>query len=274
MDKKQLRKIVSLTALTSFIVMSWTGIVLYFVPQGKIAYWVNWKFWGLTKEQYGEIHTTFSVLFLVLMGFHIWLNWKAIVLYLKNKAKKFVFLTKEMLISLVITFLFFFGTLYYWAPFGTFLNALDDFKDGYEVLDTAPFPHAELLSLNKFCDKLNIDLEKAIKTLHNNGVNLDDPNLSLKDISKIYNTSPAVIYELIKNLKKPGEQKEEDNSDMEISGLGRMTVLQLSEKLEKDVKDIINKLKERNINATPDSKLKDLATKYNMLPMDIYDLVK
>ena len=51
MEKKQfnVRGFISLLTACSFILMSVTGIVLYFTPQGRIAFWTNWKFIGLTK---------------------------------------------------------------------------------------------------------------------------------------------------------------------------------------------------------------------------------
>mgnify|MGYP000181594178 CR=1 FL=1 len=39
----KIRKIASLTALLSFVVVIVTSIVLYIVPQGRIAYWADWR---------------------------------------------------------------------------------------------------------------------------------------------------------------------------------------------------------------------------------------
>lgn len=46
------RGFISLLTFASFILMSVTGIVLYTAPQGRIAYWVAWTFWGLEKPQW------------------------------------------------------------------------------------------------------------------------------------------------------------------------------------------------------------------------------
>ena len=40
----------SFLTLSGFILMTVTGIVLFFEPEGRIAYWTNWTFWGLTKS--------------------------------------------------------------------------------------------------------------------------------------------------------------------------------------------------------------------------------
>jgi cytochrome b subunit of formate dehydrogenase len=86
-EKIVTKKVISLTLAFSFLVMSITGIMLYIVPKGKIAYWANWEMFGLTKNQYGDIHITSMLLFLVVTIWHIYYNWKPLMSYLKNSSK-------------------------------------------------------------------------------------------------------------------------------------------------------------------------------------------
>jgi hypothetical protein len=278
MKKQTLRKIVSLIGLWSFIFVSWTGLTLYFVPQGRIAYWVFWEFAGLTKTQYSEIHQTFSLLFLIVMILHIWLNWKAIMLYLKNKAKKFVFFTKEMLIATIISIWFLLGTLYGWPPFSNFLNALNNFKDSYEdVYEAPPFGHAELLSLQNFCMKMNLDLNQSLKILKNSGIKKLDPKKSLKTIAEENNTTPHNIYSLIKNLKNEKNKSNETikiEEEPQISGLGRMNIEKLAQKAEVPLDIALKRLNKKGIKADKKSKVKDLAESNGMLPVDFYYIIK
>lgn len=58
-----LKKITSLTMLFAMLVMTYTGIILFITPPGRIANWSNWEIFGLTKEEYAQIHTTFMVSF-------------------------------------------------------------------------------------------------------------------------------------------------------------------------------------------------------------------
>lgn len=51
-----MRKITSLTAFLSFFMMLLTSVVLYLTPQGRVAYWADWRLLGLSKEQWGAIH--------------------------------------------------------------------------------------------------------------------------------------------------------------------------------------------------------------------------
>jgi hypothetical protein len=60
-----IRKVTSLTAALAFILMVLTSIVLYIVPQGRVAYWADWRLLGLTKTDWGNININLGLLFLI-----------------------------------------------------------------------------------------------------------------------------------------------------------------------------------------------------------------
>lgn len=64
--KFTLKKTVSLTLGLSFLVMAYTGIMLFLTPKGKIAHWTDWHLLGLTKTQYTDLHITSMFLFLAM----------------------------------------------------------------------------------------------------------------------------------------------------------------------------------------------------------------
>ena len=70
----KIRKITSLVAALAFVVMVLTSFVLYIVPQGRIAYWAGWKFLGLSKTQWGDIHINTGILFLLALVLHTYYN--------------------------------------------------------------------------------------------------------------------------------------------------------------------------------------------------------
>jgi len=78
----KLRKITSLTMFLSFLLLIVTSIVLYVVPHGRIAYWSDWRFMGLTKTLWGDVHINLGVLFLVSGLLHLYYNWKPMVTYM------------------------------------------------------------------------------------------------------------------------------------------------------------------------------------------------
>ena len=96
----KIRRIISLTIFLSFIMMAYTGIMLFLCPQGRVAYWTGWRLFGLSKEQYGELHTTFMIVFLVGGIWHITLNWRPIKGYLKNRSRELkIFTSRDALKS-------------------------------------------------------------------------------------------------------------------------------------------------------------------------------
>ncbi|MBE0460642.1 MAG: DUF4405 domain-containing protein, partial [Candidatus Aminicenantes bacterium] len=62
------RAFISLSILWSFLVEAISGIVLYITPVGRVANWTNWKFLGLTKQNWEAIHTIFGYVFLLFAG--------------------------------------------------------------------------------------------------------------------------------------------------------------------------------------------------------------
>ena len=66
-----MRKTTSLTALLSFILLMITIVVLYIVPQGRVAYWADWHLWEMGKEKWGNLHINFGLLFLLSVFLHV-----------------------------------------------------------------------------------------------------------------------------------------------------------------------------------------------------------
>ena len=102
----KLRRITSLTALLSAVFILLTSVVLYVVPQGRVAYWADWRLGGLTKTQWTNLHINLGVLFLLAVVLHVYLNWKPILSYLKTKTRKMRILTREFNVAMGVTAVF------------------------------------------------------------------------------------------------------------------------------------------------------------------------
>lgn len=192
-----MKKITSLSLGFSFLIMSITGVVLYFVPKGKIAYWADWHIFGLSKSQYGELHTTSMVTFLIFGILHIYYNWKPILSYLKDKNKKVSFTKKEFLIAFGINLIFVLGTLYMAQPFKGFLDMQSAIKNHWtQKYGEPPYGHAEETKLKRFCSKMDIDYEDAVQVLKENNIKFKADE-TLLSIGQNNNMSPSAIYELI-----------------------------------------------------------------------------
>lgn len=262
----KLKKITSLTMLLSMFSMTYTGIILFITPPGRVANWANWELLALTKEQYGEIHSVFMVLFIVATILHIFYNWKPMTSYMKNKAKQLIVFTKEMFVSIMIFLLFWLGAIYEIFPFSNFLNFGGEIKDSWEKeYGTAPYSHAELSSLKSFSKKLGFDLEKSKEILKSNGLIFQEEQ-SLSQIAKINKVSPKFIYDLLKvNFEKDGIKI------VELTGLGKKKVKDVAITLGLTQEEFILKLKTLGIEAKADEKFKTVAEKADSSPMDIMD---
>ena len=81
-----MRKVTSMTMLLSLAVLLLNSLILYVVPEGRVAYWSDWNFLGLTKGNWSEQHTTIGFLFLAAGLLHIYYNLNAITAYMKKQS--------------------------------------------------------------------------------------------------------------------------------------------------------------------------------------------
>jgi hypothetical protein len=257
-----LKKITSLVMLFSMLIMTYTGIMLFICPPGRIAHWAQWTMFGMTKEQFGQVHTTFMVLFILATILHVYYNFKPMVSYMKNKTKQFVFFTKDTMVALAISLVFFVGTLSEVAPFSSFLNFGEDIKNSWEKdYGTPPYSHAELSSFKSFVSKLGFDLNKSKEILNQNGISFKDTQ-SLSDIAKENDSSPQFIYELLKqNLKSEGKK--------EFTGLGKKNIKDVAKELKVSTNKFIAQLNSLGVKAKANDKFKTLAEDNDLSPIDI-----
>jgi len=212
-----MRKFVSLILLYAFVALLVTGIVLYFMPPGRIAYWIDWRFLSLNKDQWEAIHILFGVLMLVFGVYHLVLNWRPILFYSFRSGKpSFPFLLATSLaIFLVIS------AVKEWPPASTFLLLKERFKKSWQQgsVPGPPIPHAELLPLKSIVQRENLDLTQVLEALQKEGIKVPDPSLSLKELAKLNHSTPARIYEIIVNTAGGLRAKKQ-----EIPQVGRLSL--------------------------------------------------
>jgi len=260
-----LKKITSLTMMLTMIVMTYTGIILFITPPGRIAHWSQWKILGMTKEQFASVHSTFMVLFIIATILHVYYNWKPLTSYMKNKAKEMVVFTKEMVIAVALTLFFLTGALYEFTPFSDFLNFGGDVKDSWEKeYGTPPYSHAELSSLAEFLRKLDYDPLQSEKILHQNKIEYTLQQ-SLEDIAKENGTSPQKVYNLLR--KKLG--KREGSQKKLLGGLGKKSISSVAESMEMTTEELIVKLRGLGIEAQADDKFKVIVEAHDQSPSDV-----
>ena len=251
----KLKKITSLTMLWSFLIMTYTGIILFIAPHGRVAYWTNWELFGWSKDQFAQIHSTFMLLFILATILHIYYNWKPLTSYMKNSLKQFVFFTKEMLVALLISLLFLLGTLYAIPPFTSLLEFGDNIKDTWvEKNQEPPYGHAEESTLKDFSQKTGYDITKVLLALKEHNLSVTQTQ-TIKEIASNQNMTAGQIYALITDSLGV---KAKSNK---ISGLGRKNFEQVAKELNIDTDKFLEQLDTLGIKAHKEDKFKSTLEK-------------
>ena len=97
-----MRGFTSLLLTLGFAVLTFSGVILYLTPRGRVANWTGWTLLGLDKREWQAIHINIALLVLIVAGLHLFLNWSLFWGYIKKKASLSLNLKVEMLAALVI----------------------------------------------------------------------------------------------------------------------------------------------------------------------------
>jgi len=259
---------ISIGLTYSFVIIFFTGIVLYLAPAGRVSNWVSWKLLGISKESWQSIHTIFSFLFAILSIFHLFtINWKTFWNYLKSRTASGLNKKREFYISTVLTVLIFSGVMFSIPPFSSVMDFGSYLKESWEDTETAPpVPHAELLTLNQLAEQLDsISVESMVNKLEANKIKFDGPNQTLSDIGLKNSMPPIDIYNLITKKGPVGKAG---------SGIGRKSLEQFVNENNLDIDQVLKILNDKGIKAQKDKTLKDIAEENDMAPKDIFDLIK
>ena len=257
-----------LTLLLSFIILAITSVILFRSPHGRVAFWTNWHFCGLTKEAWGSVHTTIGFLFIVFSLIHLVYNIRPIKIYLSNKVQNLRIFTKEFCISVAIVLFCCIGTIYLIPPFSIILNIGENIKVSLsDQLGEPPYGHAELSSLKLFCKRVDLSIEESIESLKAAKVKFSSESESLKSIAAENNLTPQQIYDLIK-------PKLSGLPDDARPGLGRLTILLFCKEYSVDRDRVSKILEEKKITFTDGTTIKKIADSNNTTPSKLYSIIK
>lgn len=273
------RSFISLLTLLSFLVMLLSGIILYIAPQGRIAYWTFWKFFGLTKTDWTNLHLLSSTLFLVSALFHLYFNWSVLTSYLIDRVKRGLRLRKELSLAVLVVLAFIISAIYQLPPL-KYLIVLSDYAKKSWVKSPdyePPFGHAESLSFKAFAKKMKIDLKAALEELKSRGIEVKSDNQTLEEIARLNKTTPLEIYRLIKKFEKKEEIRawtpELVEEKFAGSGLGRKTLKEVCQELNLDLETAKKKLLSRNIQMKEEESLREVADRYGTRPIEILKII-
>ncbi len=185
---------ISLSLGLSFLLLLLSGIALYLRPEGSVASWNNWKFWGLSKAEWELLHTAAVLLFIFWSFLHLLVHIKTMISYFwKQKFFSIELLGAAILFGLTLLLInrgFF--------PFNELQKWRSEFKSGkLWNLNQPPIAGLVDLKLSQITLLLNLNWEEV--TLKAQRLNLRDfhSEITLKEFARKNQKTPRWIFQLI-----------------------------------------------------------------------------
>jgi hypothetical protein len=275
------RPFVSLLTTFSFLLMAISGLVLYVVPKGRVAYWTDWRLFGLSKTQWGDLHIIATLVFFAVSIFHIYLNWRQLVGYLSRKLAGRLKHRRELGVSLLLTFWIALAGVLPHPPFSLLIDLNGRIKDAWVTSKRhePPFGHAEELALDTFCQKLRIPLAKAMATLRKKRIKLSSKKQRLLDIARANHITPMTLYGMILHLEpkpKPlstnaGRTLTADAVERRFAGtgIGRKTIVEIAKLTGTTVARMEKRLTQLELSIGRAKPLRAAATKLGLSPLEL-----
>ena len=111
---------VSYFLLFAGIILALSGIALFIAPSGRVARLSGWRFLGLDKEAWSDLHTVVGYAAIAFGAFHLVLNWGCLVNYLRRRVP-LIRVRPELVLALLLVALLAVASLLGWPPVRSFL---------------------------------------------------------------------------------------------------------------------------------------------------------
>jgi hypothetical protein len=274
------RAFLSVLAALSFLAMSVTGVVLFVMPPGRVAYWTGWKMLALTKDQWDALHIWFSLIFMVAALLHLYLNWPCFLSYFRSKIRKAFALRSEWTMALVLCGVVGWGTLAQVRPFSSLLIWDQALKRGWDTpTGRAPIPHAELMTLSELAEKTEgLEIDAMVKNLQAAGIEVQPLDAVLGDLAKQAGLTPMRLYAVatgqsIAPRAGGGRGANRLGQQQGGYGIGRLTLRQYGQRQNVDLEKAVQKLREKGFTATPEMTLREIASTGGIHPSALRDIL-
>ena len=281
-NKQSTRSLIAFLVTWSFVVLTVTGIVLYVVPHGRIAFWTHWSLFGLEKEQWAGVHMMFGGIFIATGVLHLYYNWKPFKKYLAERAKGHIQVKQELVVSVALTGLIIALSVLDLPPASWVFAWNEQIKRTWVSSPELepPFGHAEESSLAGIARRMDLDLPSAMAALKAEGVRFDSERDSLEKIARANSTTPMAIYGVIHRFEIPAEPgalmgltPEDVEARYAGSGLGRKRLAELLEQVGLDQATALRRLEKAGVSAGPEDNLRQLAEEYEDTPIGLLKIM-
>ena len=279
------RSYVSVLTALSFIGMTFTGIILFFVPPGRVANWTGWTMLALSKHKWIGLHDWFSIIFVIASIFHLYLNWKPFIGYFKNKVTRAFGLRAEWALATITCIAVLICTIVGVKPFSSLLVLGESIKHSWDSpRQRAPIPHAELLNLTELADQApDVDLDTMLSNLKTKGIEVESPNVVLGVLAESNDMTPARLYDIALGQAAAdkgggGRHSQTDTYGGHGGGSGRgfgqLTLKQYFEQMDLDLNTAVKKLKEAGFTVDTDMTIRDISDSTGAHPSEIRTILQ
>jgi len=194
----QIRPFISILLLLSFLLLAFSGLMLYLRPEGSIASWTGWDILGINKKGWEGIHTVFCILFLVVASIHLVLNWKPLLHYITRKRALRRGFHRELAAAAALVVLIFTIAVLQIPPASNIMDWRSAIKDGSLLVDIhPPEPDFEKRSLREISNFLGVSVDYVLRILYTKGIKFAAPDDSLQKVAGQNNRSPQNLFNII-----------------------------------------------------------------------------
>ena len=187
----------SISLLLSFLVIAVSGIILYIAPPGRVARWISWIMVGFSREQWEDLHTLFSYLFIILGVLHLFLfNWNLFFSYLRSRITKKLNRKREIIYAAVTFILIAFFTLAKLPPIYSIMDFGNKVSSGWaDKRGTPPVPHAEEMTINEISKELlGSEPEVVISKIRELGFIVEAGSQRLDSVAASNKVAPSDLF--------------------------------------------------------------------------------
>jgi hypothetical protein len=281
-NKQSTRSLIAFIVTWAFSILTITGLVLYVVPQGRVAFWTHWALLGLGKEQWADVHMMFGGVFIIAAIVHLYYNWKPFKKFLAERVRGRLQIKQEFVIAMVFSVAIVIMSVLYIPPVSWVFDLNEALKDSWVTSPELepPFGHAEEVSLAGISRRMGLDLEKSLAALKRKGFRFNGPQDSLEKIATANMTTPMAVYEIIRPYEMQpelvpvsGMTVEEVENRYAGTGLGRKTLAEVCEKIDLAVTSCAERLSAKGYQVGMEEKLKEAAGRYEINPIDVLKML-
>ena len=198
----KLKPFVSFLTVFSFLLLAFSGFILYIRPEGSLARWVGWRAIGLDKSGWEAVHIVFCALFVLAGLTHLVLNFKAIVLYLTSGIDNSRRNLPEMVLSAVMVVALLLTSVWKLPPSSWLMKGRAAFKNNPRTLRVEmPASDFEKRTLRQIAEELGRSPESLVQELESRGLKGLSLDITLENLARQNQLSPQEIYLILINGK-------------------------------------------------------------------------